>query len=427
MHHSITYPEHLPKLPGVYLFKDASGRVLYVGKAKSLAVRVRSYFMNRAHHKVAPLLSAAHKIDYIVTRSESDALLLEEYLVKRYAPLFNVLLTSGKPFSYLVFTNEKIPALHIVRSKDIPGRYFGPFAHRRSVRRCYEYMMKTFQLYRCTRSLPQGCLKYHLGICAGSCTESFDIEAYRTRMQLAQEALAGNADLFLQTVQNALDTARASLQFEQAKRLHELQTHMRIIFETIRHNFSPQRYQADIVAQELSQGTAPHSYDIYPHAEHALQELLSLSSPIRTIDCFDISHTQGRSIVGSSIRFTNGIPHAKEFRRFLIRSLTTQNDYAALQEVARRRYRTSMDTPDLLLIDGGKGQLNAVRAIVPNLSVVSLAKREERLFTSNHPDGIVLDISTPIGKLLTALRDYAHHFALSYHQLRNSQELRTPR
>jgi len=151
----------------------------------------------------------------------------------------------------------------------------------------------------------------------------------------------------------------------------------------------------------------------------ALQHFLGTSKSIRTIDCFDVSHFQGKDIVGSCVRFKDGGPDKNRFRRFKIRTLEEQDDYAALREIVSRRYKNPDDLPDLILIDGGKGQLNTVRPLIPDdVLCVSLSKREERLHSTQNPEGIPLDVHTDVGKTLIALRDYAHHFAISYHRLR---------
>ena len=152
-----------------------------------------------------------------------------------------------------------------------------------------------------------------------------------------------------------------------------------------------------------------------------IQVTLNLSVAPVTIDCFDISHFQSRYIVGSCIRFEHGIPDKNNFRRFKIRTLTEQNDYAALQEIVTRRYKNKNNIPDLIVIDGGKGQLHAVRNVLPCALIVSLAKREERLFTPNNPEGIKLNQSSDVGKFFIGLRDYAHHFAISYHRNRRNK------
>ena len=410
----------LPKLPGVYLFKNEEGQVLYIGKAKNLATRVASYFslVGVFHEKLASLMQEASSVEHIVTHSEQDALLLEEHLIKLYQPLYNVLLTSGEPFLYLVVTEGPVPELKVARSQEVPGVYFGPFTHRRVVRRAYDYLMKRFRLYRCSVAMPNGCLRYHLGICAGVCTGSFDVEAYRMRLMLAQQVLKGDTQAFRETLQEAVTACNAKLNFEEARQLHTYAEDLDAIFHAIEVTYGPGRYRHEVahaVAKSSVGSEQPHA--LYDEAEHELRTLLGIESEINSIDCFDISHTQGRFIVGSCIRFTRGVPDRKKFRRFRITSLDDQNDYAALQEIVERRYKKGVDIPDLLLIDGGKGQLSSVKSVIPRAHVVALAKREERLFGTLKPEGVILDVATPLGKLLIALRDYAHRFALQYHTL----------
>lgn len=154
-----------------------------------------------------------------------------------------------------------------------------------------------------------------------------------------------------------------------------------------------------------------------------LKVLLALKTVPKTIDCFDISHFQSSYLVGSCIRFTHGVPDKSKFRRFRIKTLSEQNDYAALQEIVQRRYRDAKELPDIVMIDGGKGQLNAVKDLYPTTAFISLAKKEEILFTSNYPQGIHLDPLSNAGQILMYLRDYAHHFAVSYHKVLRSKNL----
>lgn len=420
----------LPKLPGVYIFKNAQGHILYIGKAKNLAARVATYFSltSTFHEKLRALLQEAASVEHIVTHSENDALLLEEHLIKLYQPLYNVLLTTGEPFLYLVITEDPVPELQIARTRDASGTYFGPFSQRRVVRRVYDYLMKKFRLYRCSVRMPQGCLRYHLGICSGVCTGTFDAAAYATRLLLVQRLLEGDADAFRATLNEAIEQCHREFKFEEARQLHEYKRDVDTILEHIAQTYAPGHYRHE-VAHALAQSTVggAQAHVLYDDAERELQQLLATRKPLVTIDCFDISHVQGQYMVGSCIRFTRGVPDRKKFRRFRITSLTQQNDYAALQEIVRRRYKDGdEDVPDLLLIDGGKGQLSAVKSIMPHAQVVALAKREERLFGTVHPEGVIMTAHSPLGKVLIALRDYAHRFAVNYHTLLKKKGIHGP-
>lgn len=427
----------LPQLPGVYLFKDATNKVIYIGKAKNLRKRVSTYFQRQADDwKVHELIKEHATVEHIVTHTEHEALLLEARLIQELKPKYNTLLTAGNPFLYIVATAtssskpSNLPELKIVRTKQEKGVYFGPFLKKITARRAYDYVMRTFVLNRCNVKIAEGCLEYHLGRCAGTCRPDFDEAGYRARVQLAIEALAGNHEAFLETLKEQLKRSNARHEFEMSRHLAEYAQNVEQIFAAIRARFDEKKYSS-----ELEQATAPfhRPQDALFGGLEALKKMLNLAATPRTVDCFDISHMQGQEIVGSCIRFTDGVPEKDKFRRFKIKTLTDQNDYAALQEIVLRRYTTiktprdlrvisgnalaAEDLPDVILIDGGKGQRNAVKDYFPQIPCISLAKREEMVFSDEHPEGVKLDLHTPLGQLLIALRDYAHHFAISYHKL----------
>lgn len=410
-----------PKLPGVYVFKNADGTPIYIGKAKSLKHRVSSYFhKQKTDWKVAALIEEHASLEYILTKNETEALLLETQMIQQYKPKFNVLMTSGQPFVYLLFAHPKnqLPEIKIVRNKRQKGTYFGPFLHKSQARRVHQYLTEKFRLMMCNKKIENGCLEYHIGICPGNCKPDFDPQEYIFRMELAQDVLRKNHKEFIKKLEAKIKEYAASMDFEKAKKLHEYVTNFETIFETIRTHFHEAKYATEIAAVSTPQIYAP---DVSHDIAQELQRFFNLKSPVYTIDCFDISHFQSRSIVGSCVRFRNGKPDKDRFRRFQIRTLTEQNDYAALQEIVSRRYRNPEDIPDLILIDGGKGQLNAARAILPHANMISLAKREETVYGDAYPNGKILDMRTDIGKLLIAIRDYAHHFAISYHRLKQGK------
>ena len=411
--------DSLPSLPGVYLFKDAANDVLYIGKAKSIKNRIKSYFAKNTDWKVQALLEEAHDLDYVLTGTEIEAMLLEAQLIGEHKPKFNVLLKSGQPFVYLMFSKQELPELKVVRNKKQKGIYFGPFLHKRQARSVAKFLIDTFRLKICNKKIENGCLEYHLGHCAGSCKQSFDKNEYLFRVELAINALKKNHKRFLKQLKERIAAYNAELKFEKAKHMHEYMINLDTIFHTLHVKYADTKYEpAVFIAMHEVKRLPGDKQEITKQ----LQDFLQTDKPIITIDCFDISHFQSSYIVGSCVRFSNGLPDKNNFRRFKIRTLKTQNDYAALQEIVARRYRDPADLPDLILIDGGKGQLNAVKNLFDQAMFISLAKREERLFTPGHPEGIKLDVKTPVGKILIALRDYAHHFAVSYHKLRRKKE-----
>ena len=432
---------HVPSQAGVYFFKNAAQDIIYIGKAKCLKKRVQSYFSKReSDFKIDALLKEYASIDYVLTDNDIQAQLLEARLINEHQPKYNVLLTGGNPFLYILFTTVKsahctkigdLPAIKLVRSKLLreKGTYFGPFIQKKEARAVFAYLVRTFKLRLCAARLDGGCLDYHLGVCAGSCLPHFDVEAYAARLELARHMLEGNFKQALDMLKERIAHYSTGHEFETARVFHEYLQNFDVIFQTLKVGFSERRYADDVFAV-----TAPLAVNMQDRLAGAdeLKKLLNLPVRPRSIDCFDISHFQSRHLVGSCVRFADGTPDKTGFRKFKIKTLTQQDDCAALQEIVARRY-TAPDAraerlvfsrdlfPDLILIDGGKGQRNAICRLLKDHgdcvpSVLSLAKREERLFTPIHPEGIVLDIHTPLGRLLIALRDYAHRFAIGYHK-----------
>jgi excinuclease ABC subunit C len=283
----------------------------------------------------------------------------------------------------------------------------------------YNFLRKTFHLGLCKKKLENGCLEYHLGICAGSCKPDFSWDEYLVDLNLAKIVLRKERDAFLTLLRSKIKEYNAVYAFEKAQRLAAHLQDFEHIFQVIENHYSDKKYEKDVFyASQKRPYVAPLSDAVAVE----LGQLLGYEHPITTIDCFDISHFQSKSMVGSCVRFKNGLPEKNKFRRFLIKSLEQQNDYAALQEIVQRRYPEGEDIPDLILIDGGKGQLSAIQMVLPDAPLASLAKREETLYTPTNKDGIVLSMQTEVGRLLIALRDYAHHFAISYHRLRRKKD-----
>lgn len=408
--------KHIPILPGVYFFKDKQGAVIYIGKAKNLRHRVHSYFQNKKRDwKVDAILAEYDDLDFIITKNETEAMLLEADLIQQHKPQFNTVFKDGQPFLYIQVTTGALPTLQIVRNKKDKGEYFGPFLHKAQVRGVHRYIMNTLRLNICNKKIENGCLDYHIGNCPGTCKPDFDQADYLFRIELAQDLLRQQDKDFIARLDEKIAAYNRTFSFEQARQLHEYRDNVETIFQTLKTKYSLKKFKTEVF---VATTPGPQELD-----QQALQELLGLAAPIRTIDCFDISHFQSHYMVGACVRFTEGKPDKNKFRRFRIKTLDQQNDYAALQEIVSRRYKDPYELPDLILIDGGKGQLHAVQSLFPQTVFASLAKREERLFADQHPEGTVLDLHTSIGKQLIALRDYTHHFAISYHRLRRSKNI----
>lgn len=527
----------LPRNPGVYLFKDSRNLVLYIGKAKNLRSRVTSYLKND-DVKSCSLREISSQIDFIVTKNELEAMLLEAKLIQTHQPKFNVLLKTGQPFLWILISQDTLPELKLTRSQKQKGAYFGPFLEKDSARKVYDFLIKTFRLKLCKKNIPSGCLAYHMGICAGKCRPDFDENNYKERIELAKLVLKGNHTEFLKHLQNLIKEHNKKMAFEKSRQLHNYIQAFEKVFDVIetknisrlklnekdiwfltedkatlflfkeknsvlikkeifyiltyyepidsvtskqmypmnsinKYILNSNSYQTpcldffesyyrtypapaiiltnfdiDQATQKLYQKfiTSWHnkSYDtsivtrpesghfadlirlakVYVNAEiskqttlpKALKNLFQLPTEPHTIDCFDISHKQGMYMVGSCVRFTDGKPDKKNFRHFYIKSIEQQNDYAALHEIVQRRYKNINDLPDLILIDGGKGHLHAVQNLFPQAEFASLAKKEETVFSKRIPEGKKLNLKSFVGQILTAVRDYAHHFAISFHR-----------
>lgn len=505
--------KNLPNSPGVYIFKDEQNIVLYVGKAKNLKKRVSDYVSNKDRElKAFSILSSSNHLEHIITKTELAAMLLEAKLIQSYQPKFNVLLKTGQPFLYLIITSDKIPELKIVRNQKQKGTYFGPFIEKTSARKAYDFLLKTFRLKLCKKRIVNGCIFYHMGLCAGKCRPDFDPQAYIERLELAKLALKSDHHKFLNQITQLIKQHNKKMEFEQSQKLHEYKQAFKNIFEMLsskipsgasleyrdiwflahdnqalflfrergsvlikkevfyftvtgdtepeylsyfesyyRENPAPaiiitnfqinsetkklyehflSEWQGQNQSISLVTPTEGHLANLIKlaqiHAEmelakqktisKSIKDLLKLAIEPHKIDCFDISHQQGQFMVGSCIRFIDGKPDKSNFRHFHIKSISQQNDYAALAEIVERRYKYKKDIPDLILIDGGKGQLSAVQNILPNTEFASLAKREETVYSKRLPDGKKLNLKTFAGQLLIALRDYTHHFAISFHR-----------
>ena len=305
----------LPTLPGVYLFKDVNGIVMYIGKAKSLRHRVNSYFQKgNTDWKVDSIIENYADLDFIITRTETEAMILEADLIQKHRPRFNTIFKDGQPFLYILFTAPKhaLPTIKIVRNKkQRGGTYFGPFLHKIQARKAHYYLMQTFMLNTCNKKLEHGCLDFHINNCAGTCKKNFDKEEYLFRLSLAMDVLTNKDMQFLKKLEDKIAAHNKAFEFEKSKKLNEYIENFDTIFETIRTKYSEKKFDTDVFV-----ATTSHKYvaEITQSAGIELQKMLGLSAPIKSIDCFDISHFQSSFIVGSCVRFVGGKPDKNKFR-----------------------------------------------------------------------------------------------------------------
>lgn len=545
---------HLPTAPGVYLFKDTAGEILYVGKAKSLRPRVRSYFNAGAQHslKTRELVRRIAELDTIVVDSEAEALILENNLIKEHRPRFNVNLKDDKSYPYIKVTvQEPFPRVYVTRRLSRDGaRYFGPYTDVRRMRATLELVKKLYTVRSCRLKLPEDaperpCLDHHLGRCRAPCVSLQSPEDYRGMIDEVIDVLLGKTQRAARRLRERMRVAAEAMEFETAGELRDALGRLEQL-ESRRKVVDPEGGERDVLglARDGDQGcgvvlriregklvarearflanledepdeavlgtfatryyavhSAQHPDDIPPEvifpgdfpdrallesvlrdraervvrtriprrgektllvklaeqnarhlleerkvlahaaagrapdALYALQEALGMSVVPRTIVCFDISHTQGTETVASGVVFENGEPDKARYRRFRIERGWGNDDFRSMQEVVaryfRRRIEEQQPLPELVLIDGGKGQLGSAREALLSLgldeqAVASLAKRDEEIFLPGRALPVRLPRRSPALRLLQRVRDEAHRFAVTYNRtLRTRRTVRS--
>lgn len=531
---------HLPTTPGVYLWHDKYNRIIYVGKAINLRNRVRSYVRQDANRapKVTAMMRRAVDVEIIQTKTEMEALILENTLIKEHHPKYNIMLRDDKTYPYIkVAVQEDFPRVYMTRRMERDGaKYFGPFTDVTAVHQVLKLLYLYYPLRTCrSMKVDRPCLQYHMHYCEAPCVGLVKAEKYRTYIDEVVQLFEGKHTPLLDTIQKKMEDAAEQLEFEQAARYRDqltsigkIQEKQRmvtqrgdldvlgiamegnlacvqllfirggrllgrenyfvntegdeaeiIMTEFIKQYYGyttfipkelllpmesseqqlftewftdmkgqnvdvsvPQRgYKKDMInmAHENAQTFLnerrrqwQHEIDKTGGAVKRLAEVLDLPRLPERMECFDISHTQGAETVASMVVFEGGKPAKKEYRRFKLK--TTQgkpDDFKSMAEIMERRYGNETDwpMPDLIVIDGGKGQLNAALPLIRQVGVVdvpviSLAKRIEEVFVEGKSDSIILSHHTPELQLLQQIRDEAHRFAITYHRkLRGKRNL----
>ncbi len=520
----------LPDKPGIYFFKNAAGEVVYIGKARSLRDRVRSYFLANPDFKVRNILRDTADIDFILTGSEKEAAFLENNYVQQHQPRFNLRLKDDKSFPYLkMTTGEAWPGIYFSRKVEPDGsRYFGPFSPAQRARSSIHLVNKHFLVRGCEDAVFRGrkrpCLEYELKLCAAPCVGSISEADYRENVENACLFLEGRMPELARTLKARMERAATDEKFEEAARWRDL---LRTIedYRDRPGTISTALEDQDVVGLTRGDGraavyiffmrkgkirsSASHIVDapadvtdaevlggfltdfytdrelpprlllpVRPTPSTGLQALLgwakvrviaprggknrklvemagrnaeaflrkqageakpleelktALALPAlpRTIEGFDISNTGGEESVGSLVVFRDGRPDKDSYRKFLIRTVEGSNDVASLGEVITRRYRKVLDEgaplPDLIMVDGGKPQLGAAEKALAGLGLsrlplVAIAKKEEILFTPAGRDGLRLDRTSGALKLVQAVRDETHRFAITFHRGRREKK-----
>ncbi len=524
----------LPEKPGIYFFKNGSGQVIYIGKARSLRDRVRSYFLPTSDPKVNNILSETADVDFILTDSEKEAAFLENNFVQQHQPKFNLRLKDDKSFPYLKLTlKDSFPAIHFTRKVEEDGsRYFGPFAPPGEARRTIRLVNKYFGVRGCGEPVPgkrkRPCLEFELRLCSAPCVGYVSEKDYRESVENALLLLEGKTESLAAVLGKKMRQAAEKRQFEEAahwrdiiRTLEEIKSRPKFISPALENldifGFAADTKNVAIFIFFMRRGKVRESREVFfrqeepvsdenvlarfvhdfyagrgerpdkillpkilpdreglvrflsekrakkveiltpvrgkykglvelagrnaeilllrrRHEGSPLQEAMSalgLSVFPRRIEGYDISNTGGEESVGSVVVFEDGRPKKDEYRKYRIKTVEGPNDVASLEEVIRRRYATKpqeqRQPADLILVDGGKGQLRAaVKALASagagNIPVVALAKREETIFTIDDRDGLRLDRTSPALKLFQNIRDEAHRFAVSFHRRRREKK-----
>lgn len=417
-----------PKTPGVYLMKDAEGRVLYVGKAKDLRSRVSSYFvpsadlLNTRGPDICRMVENVIDIEFIECDSEVDALLKEARLIKDVQPPHNMMLKDGKTFPYIeITTGDDFPGVFVTRTPRSKGsKLYGPFPSASAIRDAVNALQKVFKFRTCELDIRDGdesrrffrpCLLHSINQCTAPCADLITKDDYSKDVDRLKKFMASKRTVVLRQMQKDMETASRELKFEEAARLRD-----RI-----------KAIQSLELSGDVREDVQPECFYVDPREGlEKLAEILGTDSPPRSLECIDIAHLQGESTVGALVCFIDGKPFKSGYRRFKIGSVTGVDDYAAIREVITRRYRHAAEGdelyPDVIIIDGGLGQLHAAQMVFDEMNVkppmvIALAKREEEIYIQAKAAPIRLQRNNEALRLLQFIRDEAHRFAQAYHHL----------
>ncbi len=422
----------LPRAPGVYLMQDAEGRVIYVGKARSLRARVRSYFVPSVDlgPQKQQLIGFIDDFDVIECEGEWEALLMESRLIKDTKPRFNARLADDKTFPYLAITmREEFPGVYITRTPTEErfkgARIFGPFTSVYALRESLQLLQRVFKYRTCTLEIKSDdpknrvfrpCILHPIGQCSAPCGNRITPHEYRQDILRFIRFLESKRSTMLRELSEEMERASETREFERAANLRDQIAALEKLDEREKRSRQMKSaWQPEVTIFATDPSAALRS----------LQRLLKLETPIRAMDAIDIAHLQGGETVGSKVAFIDGRPFKDNYRRYKVRSVDN-DDYMAIREVVSRRYREAGAGnelyPDVILIDGGLGQLHAALEAFAELDimppmVISIAKKEELVYVQQRTEPIKLGRENPALKLLQAMRDEAHRFAQHYHHI----------
>ena len=424
----------IPHKPGIYIYKDKNGKVIYVGKAVDLFSRVSSYFSKSWHDvKTTKLVENINDIETVIVESEIEALILEANLIKKFMPLYNIRLTDDKDYLYIVILDEEFPKVITARKKDLVKvkKWFGPYPSATTVKQTLKKLRRVFPwcsnpLGSRTNKNKRPCFYYHIGQCPGACVGTISKEEYMKIIKRFSKFLDGKKSELLEELSKEMEQLSKEQKYEEASGIKK-------IIEGINYITAPTKITNYLVNPNFLE-------DLNQNSLEELQKALNLPElPIR-IEAYDISNFQGKEATGSMVVLTNGEIDKSQYRRFKIKITGKPNDYAMHQEMMSRRLKhDEWPLPQLFLIDGGRGQVTAVHTVILNvvkdlskkspetdssampqndisrIPIYGLAKREEWLYP---PEGEVVKLSKRnLGlRLLQKIRNESHRFAITYHK-----------
>ena len=539
----------VPTLPGCYIYYDKNGEIIYVGKAKNLKRRVSSYFHKKHDRvKVAVLVSKIEKMEYIITDSEVEALILEAHLIKKHKPKYNILLKDDKKYPYFLITDEDYPRITVVRKKNInpdKGKFYGPYTNSRAMYSTLDFLKKIFPLKQCKtpKFSNRPCLYYHIGKCMAPCQGKVTPQEYQNIVAQVELFLSGKQTELIKKLKTQMEEYAKNEQYEKAARmrdsyldLRKTLEHQKVVYENARLNediiaviyeegifavtilliregrlidkkdftyfvenedkdeffktFFQEYYSTlmlefpdkivstdlenigdkqlyqdwlEIIShkkikisygkskqgRELAQLAQKNVQNLFENARIKklasirddfnevgayLQETLKLTNFPNRIECYDISHIQGTNTVASMVVFYNGMSKKTAYKKFKLKTTEGKpDDFLSMKEVLTRRLsrlgEKNWEKPDLIIIDGGKGQLSSVMEVVEEMGItgidfVSLAKREEEVFLPHQSKSIRIPMNSNAMFLIQRIRDEAHRFAITYHRSLRSKALK---
>ncbi len=510
--------QNLPNAPGCYIFKDKKDSVIYVGKAKNLKKRLKNYANNKdLDIKTKSMINHLDKFDFLVTDSETEALILENTLIKKYQPKYNIRLKDAKSHTYILLTDENFPRVLIARQKRGEGRFFGPFISAQERDYVLGFIRKTFLLRTCKKLPKKPCLRYHMKLCEAPCVGFIDEENYNKKIDDVKLVLSGRTNKLIKKMKYEMKNYSIKKNFEQAlktreqiKALEHLSEHQKMqrekkynedvinykikddkvylilfnIDKGILHNKNEfvfdynQDFFEEFIVQYYSENPIPKELIAPEKVSDSINEFLSkkksskvlITIPLKgekkqlldlveknveitffadlekvetlkkrlnldnapmVIECFDISHLAGTANAGAMVQFRAGKPDKNNYRRFKIKTVDIIDDFAAIAEVVRRRYYRLVlekgEQPDLIIIDGGRGQLNYAAHELEKLNlkipIISIAKQFEEIYVPNLSKPLRLEKKDKALLFIQEVRDEAHRFAIKYNRLLHKKEL----